>query len=380
MNIYTGIKVENSNVYESVKLGEQQRQQFEASWSGGFYNVIKKEVRTMKSGKKCSKSGEVEFFNTELIYSRAMCLLTIGKITLEDVLKYELSPILLFLIENTGEMRALKSKVDLEKALQVDTSLRLQPKPNVVIIDGFAQLWALSQPTSSTVQDLGEALHHLVLPYLAANTDQYLVFDRYYKCSTKGLTRAQRTASIASNHVLSLSTSIPSREDTMLSTGNKVQISDIISKYLIKKLENTTYRCKFVVTFLEDILVHIQNDVVSKKADLKSLHQEADINIIKQCMACVKDEVNCVKVIYDDTDLFVMLTVFVFWQGCKLKVLMETFNTSRFLVDINETAKKHAKTVPSLIGAHALSGCDSVPKLCGIGKKTVIKHLKDQNL
>ena len=57
VNIYTGIKVENSNVYESVKLGEQQRQQFEDNWPDGFYNVIKNEVRTMKSGKKCSKSG-----------------------------------------------------------------------------------------------------------------------------------------------------------------------------------------------------------------------------------------------------------------------------------------------------------------------------------
>ena len=59
---------------------------------------------------------------------------------------------------------------------------------------------------------------------------------------------------------------------------------------------------------------------------------------------------------------------------------MEAFDTTRSLIDINETAKKHAERVPALIGAHALSGCDSVPKLYGTGKKTVIKHLKDQNL
>ena len=51
----------------------------------------------------------------------------------------------------------------------------------------------------------------------------------------------------------------------MVSTGNKVQIIDIISKYLIKKLENTSYRSKFVVTFSEDIPVHVE-----KRADLKS--------------------------------------------------------------------------------------------------------------
>ena len=58
----------------------------------------------------------------------------------------------------------------------------------------------------------------------------------------------------ANNHVLSLSASISWKEVTMLSTGNKEQIIDIISMYLINKLENTNYR-KFVVTFLEDIPV-----------------------------------------------------------------------------------------------------------------------------
>ena len=52
VNIYTEIKVQKSNVYESIKLGEQQCQQLEASLPDGFYNVIKKEVRAMKSGKK----------------------------------------------------------------------------------------------------------------------------------------------------------------------------------------------------------------------------------------------------------------------------------------------------------------------------------------
>ena len=53
----------------------------------------------MKFGKKCSKSGEIEVFNTELIYSRVMCLLSIARITLEDVLNYGLSPIPLSLFE-----------------------------------------------------------------------------------------------------------------------------------------------------------------------------------------------------------------------------------------------------------------------------------------
>ena len=67
----------------------------------------------MKAKKKCSKSGEIEVFNTKLIYSRVMCLLSIQRISLEDVLKYEVPPIMLPLFENIGETRALKSKSDL---------------------------------------------------------------------------------------------------------------------------------------------------------------------------------------------------------------------------------------------------------------------------
>ena len=95
-------------------LGEQQRQKFEARWSGGFYSAIKKEVRTMKFRKKCWKSEEIEVFNTERIYSQVMCWLSKGRVTLEDVLKYELSSILLSLFENTWEIRSLKSKLDLK--------------------------------------------------------------------------------------------------------------------------------------------------------------------------------------------------------------------------------------------------------------------------
>ena len=50
------------------------------------------------------------------------------------------------------------------------------------------------------------------------------------------------------------------------------------------------------------------------------------------------------------------------------------------LIDLYQTTKKHTEIVLSLIDAQALSGCDSVSKLHGIGKKTVTKHLKDQNL
>ena len=71
----------------------------------------------------------------------------------------------------------------------------------------------------------------------------------------------------------------------MLSTGNKVQIIDIISKYLKEKLENPNYRNIFRrYSCSGRKWCCIQEDRSKKCA------READINIMKQCMACVKLE------------------------------------------------------------------------------------------
>ena len=79
-----------------------------------------------------------------------MCLLSMGRIELEDVLKYELS-IPLSLFENNGEMRDSYAKSSLNSALQVETSCRLQPKADTIIIDGCAQFWRVSWPTEGTL-------------------------------------------------------------------------------------------------------------------------------------------------------------------------------------------------------------------------------------
>ena len=44
-------------------------------------------------------------------------------------------------------------------------------------------------------------------------------------------------------------------------------------------------------------------------------------------------------------------------------------------MDIGETAKKHAAIVPQLLAVHAITGCDTVTRLPGIGKITAIKTL-----
>ena len=57
-----------------------------------------------------------------MIYSRVLHLLCSNRITLEEVLKYELSPIPLSLFKDDGEMRSTPSRPVLKSSLQIEVS------------------------------------------------------------------------------------------------------------------------------------------------------------------------------------------------------------------------------------------------------------------
>jgi len=165
----------------------------------------------------------------------------------------------------------------------------------------------------------------------------------------------------------------------MTSSQNKIQVIDIVSKYIIELLSINHFLKKFVVTFSEPTPIQVVRGVVEPRDDLKSFHEEADVNIIRQCLQCAEEGGTPIKVICDDTDVFILLTAYVHKYSIESIVNMESFSSSRSTISINETAKKHADMASSIIPAHALSGCDSVPKMYGIGKKKVFKVLQHWN-
>jgi hypothetical protein len=59
-----------------------------------------------------------------------------------------------------------------------------------------------------------------------------------------------------------------------------------------------------------------------------------------------------------------------------VKVLMESCSRNRAVINVNEVVKKHHKVMPNLLGAHSLTGCDTVSCFTGIGKTTVLKKLE----
>ena len=164
---------------------------FESGWPTSFNKTLTKNVTMMTSAKKSIKMDGKPVCDTELIYTRVICLQQYRYIDITDVLSYELSPVPASLFDESGAMRA-QSKAVLKMKLQVEQSSRIQGIPDAVIIDGCAMLWTVHWPTSGTVENhvinfMGSIKYHL------ERGDVYLVFDRYIgSYSTKQTTRYSR--------------------------------------------------------------------------------------------------------------------------------------------------------------------------------------------
>lgn len=82
-------------------------------------------------------------------------------------------------------------------------------------------------------------------------------------------------------------------------------------------------------------------------------------------------------VVADDTDVFVLLLHFRHYGLIKAgNIYMESPLRGRAVVDIDMTIQTNLSIMPGLLAAHALSGCDTVASLFGIGKGVVLKVLR----
>ncbi len=121
--------------------------------------------------------------------------------------------------------------------------------------------------------------------------------------------------------------------------------------------------------------MEVHRGIVINRNDLKTSQEEVDVIIIHQLCELVVNNPQCITVMCDDTDVFLLLVHHYAVQQMTCTVIMEGTSSGRTVVDIGETAKKHAAIVTQLLALHAITGCDTVAQLTGIGKITAIKTL-----
>ena len=114
-----------------------------------------------------------------------------------------------------------------------------------------------------------------------------------------------------------------------------------------------------------------------KRRDLKTLFDKADYTMKHQVDCAVKKDRALIKVICSDTDAFVLLcTMYVIKNWSNTDVYMEDFIEGKSLISIRKTVEKHKDLIPSLLTVHTLTGCDTVPKMFGIGKGKALNVMK----
>ena len=136
---------------------------------------------------------------------------------------------------------------------------------------------------------------------------------------------------------------------------------------------------KLVVTSAAESPEQVQEGTHIIRRDMNTLHEEADVIIPQQIMHVMKEGHAIYKVITEDTDIFVLLCHFYFHQQWKIQLFMESFGTDASVICIKSSVERNISIMPSLLSAHAF-GCDTVPAMSGIGKKTVLKTIKKQPL
>ena len=107
-------------------------------------------------------------------------------------------------------------------------------------------------------------------------------------------------------------------------------------------------------------------------------HDEADITIISYMLQAADDGCHVVRVLSYDTDILVLLVYWTWRCNLQDRLAVQMEKWDGVVLDVNATCAKLWSTVRSqLLGAHAITGCDTVSYPFGMGKASVLKTLKE---
>ena len=299
----------------------------------------------------------------------------------EKIFHHELSPVPTSMFDNNGNMRDSKTKSTLKNMIQVQHSNRTHSSnqlPAVLLTDGCAVLWTVHYPSSGTVNDFVNCFVTYIVHELRKN-DVHLIFDRYQDFSIKSVTRTSRAGKqVSRKHKLTLNTPLPSQKVLLTVTFNKIQLITLICEKFITDggKHAATYEHKLIITGSDSVPVEIYKGITILRTDLRTTHEEADVIIPRQMVSCVGEGYKLLTIRSDDTDVFILLIHY--YKHCALTctVLMEGTSSQRQVIDIGMTVQTHCEIIKYLLAAHALSGCDTVSHLYGIGKPTVVRVLQ----
>ena len=135
----------------------------------------------------------------------------------------------------------------------------------------------------------------------------------------------------------------------MINKQNKLRLYNLLSTF----------------TFGDDV-------TVESPRDCQFRHDEADISIISFLLQATNSGLQVIRILSDDTDVFVLLVYWVYKHSITSHVQMERWDGQ--IWDINATCKELGPKSLEILGVHYLTGSDITSFFFGKGKVTALKN------
>ena len=321
----------------------------------------------MTSAKNKKKKDKEYSYNTDLIFSHVLLLLGTNQTDFEDLFDFELAVVPTSLFEESGVARYPKNKSLLLNKLKFEESSRCI-KADATVIDGGGMLHKVHWSPNDIVKDLVDEIDRYVR-MLMLITDVYLILDRYKTGCIKSDTKTARLGAFRRSHHLSLKRELPPKHMILSSSSTKENLIELISSELWTRFKTNKTPKRFFVTSKNPVSEQVQHGVITKRRDLTSHYEEAGYMMPQQVHSILKEEgKKSVKVRSSDTNVFVPLCYHFANDWTPKYVYMDPFSGRSKLISIENSVNAKQHIMPSLVALHAISGCDTVPMMFGIGR------------
>ena len=299
-----------------------------------------------------------------------------------EVLEYELSPVPLSLADASGQMNSTP-KAQILNVLTSDRGIDTPPRvpasdiPTCVIVDGHALVQAIGKPQGcNTFGDYADVYVQAVYRHFGNSVTRVdVAFDRYLGGrSIKVTTRTKRKGKRRPIRklVTNRDTPLPQVWEQYISQeDNKSDLAEFLSNELMGKSDNLPNGSTMVVGGGYRSAINARSS--SFNADhLSANHEEADTRMIVHAKDAVARGYGRLEVISRDTDVLLLL-VYHFGEDVECWMVSGTGRSRRCypIHTISLTLDRHVRE--SILGFHALTGCDTTSSFHGIGKKSCWK-------
>ena len=118
---------------------------------------------------------------------------------------------------------------------------------------------------------------------------------------------------------------------------------------MLRTMETSFHKWeKMVVTGLDSTPIQVCNPRVTQSVFLHTTHEEADVIIAQQVVYLAEAGANTIRVVSDDTDVFLLLIYFYSIEKLTCNVFMSATLNKRASIKINACARKYLSITPHL--------------------------------